>query len=370
MSLSVPLLALAVGGAHAATVTLSNVKLPVDQNGEKLITGEADILRHDGAFYMYFNNWGTCPGVDCCKDPKGCATCCFDHPPTPFQKGCEKGARNSSDPYGNYHSVQAYRTTNFVKFENLGVALPIAARKPGIEFRPHVIYNNKTKLFLMWFEDRGPGLTGYTVATSTTPQGPFSAKYYNVKMPGRGRTGDYDIFVDDDGSAYHVRTGFDVAKLNDDYTGPASSTAISSFTTPKDSEGPVMFKRHGIYYVLAGTGCCACIGGSTIYVMMADSITGPWTYAGDVGSKPAPHVFDPHSPDNYVTKAQASFVFEAGGSGAATEYVWCGNQWNSGLSETPPGPRMHDLLYWTKLNFNTNGTIQQVVYSETCEFDI
>ena len=50
--------------------------------------------------------------------------------------------------------------------------------------------------------------------------------------------------------------------------------------------------------------------------------------------------------------------------------MWCGNQWNSGLSETPPGPRMHDLLYWTKLNFNPNGTIQQVVYSETCEFDI
>ena len=32
--------------------------------------------------------------------------------------------------------------------------------------------------------------------------------------------------------------------------------------------------------VLAGTGCCACIGGSTIYVMMADTMAGPWTYAG------------------------------------------------------------------------------------------
>ena len=66
-----------------------------------------------------------------------------------------------------------------------------------------------------------------------------------------------------------------------------------------------------------------------------------------------------------MTKAQASFVFEAKG-----EYIWCGNQWASGLAETPPGPRMHDLLYWTKLNFNANGTVQQVEYSKTCSFEI
>lgn len=140
-------------------------------------------------------------------------------------------------------------------------------------------------------------------------------------MPGKGRTGDYDIFVDEDGSAYHIRTGFDVVKLNDDYTGPAEH--MSSFRTPKPctyilmyigcvglsksdftinmrlaAEGPVVFRRGGKYYVLSGTGCCACIGGSTIYVQMADSMAGPWTYAGDVGSRPG-HTFDPHSPNNY-----------------------------------------------------------------------
>ena len=73
---------------------------------------------------------------------------------------------------------------------------------------------------------------------------------------------------------------------------------LQSFQTPKASEGPVMFKRMGetlpstctpsstshhtcagltvaragMYYVLAGTGCCACTGGSTIYVMMAESL--------------------------------------------------------------------------------------------------
>ena len=66
----------------------------------------------------------------------------------------------------------------------------------------------------------------------------------------------------------------------------------------RKAEGPVAFRRGGKYYVLSGTGCCACIGGSTIYVQMADSMKGPWTFAGDVGSRPG-HKFDPHSPDNY-----------------------------------------------------------------------
>ena len=73
-----------------------------------------------------------------------------------------------------------------------------------------------------------------------------------------------------------------------------------------------MFKRDGIYYVLAGTGCCACIGGSTIYVMMAKSLEGPWTYAGDVGSNPTP--FDPHSPNNYVSCPHIAAVWVASSS--------------------------------------------------------
>ena len=71
---------------------------------------------------------------------------------------------------------------------------------------------------------------------------------------------------------------------------------MSGFDTPTASEGPVVFKRDGKYYVLAGSGCCACIGGATIYVMVADTMAGPWTYLGDVGSNPTK--FDKHSPNN------------------------------------------------------------------------
>lgn len=59
-----------------------------------------------------------------------------------------------------------------------------------------------------------------------------------------------------------------------------------------------------------------------------------------------------------------SVPLQAGSSSAASSvensFVWLGMQWNSGLKETPPGPRHHDLMYFSVLHFNANGTIQQM----------
>ena len=224
-------------------------------------------------------------------------------------------------------------------------------------FRPCVVYNARTRLFVMWYEDRRTPFSGsgYAVATAPTAAGPFATAHVNVSMPGGGRIGDYSIFVDDDGAAYHVRTGFDVVRLNDEYTAPAE--LVSSFATPTPSEGPAMFRRAGrhgpTYYVTAGSGCCACIGGSGVYVLSAPSPRGPWTARGEVGSRPA--AFDPHSAHNYVTRAQGSAVFAVG-----EQRVYLGNVWNSGLASTPPGPRNHDLLYWTRFDFEDDGAIAQL----------
>ena len=78
------------------------------------------------------------------------------------------------------------------------------------------------------------------MAISETPGGPFRTTHVNVTLPGKGRVGDFNILVDDDGSAYHVRTGFDIVKLNADFTGPQQH--VASFSTPLASEGPTFFK--------------------------------------------------------------------------------------------------------------------------------
>lgn len=65
------LLASAPPPASAARVTLSNTALPVDDRGLPLLTGEATVLAHGGLYYLYLNDWGGCPGVDCCGTDAG-----------------------------------------------------------------------------------------------------------------------------------------------------------------------------------------------------------------------------------------------------------------------------------------------------------
>lgn len=181
-------------------------------------------------------------------------------------------------------------------------------------------------------------------------------------MPGHhGRIGDMDLFVDPDTkTAYQVRTSFSIVKLDENYTSPVAE--VSNFAA--NAEAPVMFKRGEWYYILVGLDCCYCLGGSNALVYMSKSVEGPWVFDRDIGSNPTP--WDPHSPHNFVTKAQAQKVFPVPGSGGTdtAQYVWLGSQWNSGLSETPPGPRNHDLLYWSPLQFQENGSLVQMVWQD------
>ena len=71
------------------------------------------------------------------------------------------------------------------------------------------------------------------------------------------------MFVDTDGVGYHVRTGVCIEQLNPSYTGTTGK--YGSFTNG-GVEGPAMFKRQGVYYILLGVGCCACKGGSNVEV--------------------------------------------------------------------------------------------------------
>ena len=108
----------------------------------------------------------------------------------------------------------------------------------------------------------------------------------------------------------------------------------------------------------------ACIGGASVQIYTSSTIFGHWTYRGDIGSNPNV-TFNASSPDNYVTKAQASATFVS----CNDTIVWLGNQWNSGISHH--GPRNHDLLYFSRLDFNEeDGSIKQIRYEEEVSFDV
>jgi hypothetical protein len=96
-----------------------------------------------------------------------CASCCYVPPTRRFPDECVFTAN---------HTVYVYRTTDLAQWELLGAALTPGDRPPGIEFRPHVVYNPGTTLFVMWFENRPSAIVskGYTIATSPSPEGPFT----------------------------------------------------------------------------------------------------------------------------------------------------------------------------------------------------
>ena len=342
---------LAVNGS--TVVVLSNTELPRDTDGKPLITGETSVVsRSDGTHYFYVNNWGGCADVDCCPSAGGCASCCYV-PPTP----------QYPDPcvFTGNHSVVVYSTVDMVRWRRLGVALSLSNRPPGIEFRPHVVYNAHTRQYVMWYEDRPQAISsaGYAVAVSDAPEGPFRTVASRVAVA--DVPGDFDILVDDDGTAWHVQTttndpnatkGFVVTALDANFTAPAVPRRASSFVAPRPAEGPIFFKRDGSYYILGGTTCCACRGGASIYVFRAPSPLGPWRFIADVGSNPRPagNPFDIHDPHSFTTNAQASAVVEIN-----RQWLWLGNQWVTGRW------RNADLLYWTVLKFDENGDVQQVV---------
>ena len=88
---------------------------------------------------------------------------------------------------------------------------------------------------------------------------------------------DMNLFVDDDGKAYHIYASEDnstlhISELTDDYT--ACSGNYARFFVGRFMEAPAMFKKDGKYYLIMSgcTGWAPNPGRSAV----ASSIWGPW----------------------------------------------------------------------------------------------
>ncbi|MBO4907462.1 MAG: family 43 glycosylhydrolase [Bacteroidaceae bacterium] len=94
-----------------------------------------------------------------------------------------------------------------------------------------------------------PTVNGYMeVAVADNPSGPFTP--ISSLLQGNDRDGiDAEVFIDDDGQAYVFWGRRHVARLNQDMRTVADIQTLD--TRRKEySEGPIFFKRNGIYYYL------------------------------------------------------------------------------------------------------------------------
>jgi hypothetical protein len=153
-------------------------------------------------------------------------------------------------------------------------------------FRPHVIYNAKTKLYVLWINVYD-NKVGYRVFTSNTPVGPFVEKAeptlaVNSDMPVAGlNNGDHDTFIDDNGTAYLAYTDWRaggaiaIEQLSDDYL-TGTGKVVKAVTTTK-TEAPALFKRKGTYYVVYSDPNCGYCSGTGSSYKTAKSPLGPWS---------------------------------------------------------------------------------------------
>ena len=131
--------------------------------------------------------------------------------------------------------------------------------------RPKVIYNDKTKKYVMWFHEDGPGAGHYNnahagVAISDSPAGPF--KLVKSERPNGNMSRDMTLFKDDDGKAYLLHSSennqvLHISELDEDYTGVTgrySRNYTYGTGEPWAREAPALFKYQGYYYLIS-SGC-------------------------------------------------------------------------------------------------------------------
>lgn len=294
-----------------------------DSDGTHINAHGGGVLWHDGVYYWY---------------------------------GEHKSETTSSALVG----VNVYSSKDLYNWEKVGVALSVMPDGSGHKLesgciieRPKVVYNKKTDKFVMWFhlEHKGRGYSAaeYGVAVSDIPAGPFEFIYSQRSCPGNLPVGftkeqfdaaseipvtswetnpnwtddvrkgmyiardfkggqmsrDMTVFVDDDGTAYHIFSSEEnqtlhIAKLTDDYM---YHSDIYSRALPGDSnEAPTIFKKDGVYWMI--TSGCTGWAPNAARLSSATDILGEWK------SWPNPCV----GPDAEVTfGAQSTYILPVQG---------------------------------------------------------
>ncbi len=268
--------------------------------------------------------------------------------------------------------VSCYSSTNLYEWKNEGLPLPSVAEDPDHDLacenvieRPKVIYNARTKKFVMWLHQDSPNYAAAHsgVALSDSPTGPFKylgsfrpnagvwpinatpadqqhnqTNFLARDWPGGQMARDMTLFVDDDGTAYQFYASEEngsmhVSQLTDDYLKPAGKYA--RILIGRSMEAPAVFKRNGRYYLIASG--CSGWDPNTARSAVADNIFGPWTELGNPcrGSKADKTFF-----------CQSSFVLPVGGAG--NQFIAMFDQWKKW--------DLQDSRYvWLPLEFDATG---------------
>jgi beta-xylosidase len=235
----------------------------------------------------------------------------------------EKRGRSASEGVNVYSSTNLYNW----KLEALALSqdrddtLSDIARGCVME-RPKVLYNEKTKKFVLWFhlELRGKGYSAAraAVAVSDKVTGPY--KFISSFRPNGNMSRDMTLYKDDSGDAYLIyssRENYDlrIAKLTDDFL---SVTTADTMLFSNHREAPAIFKQDNIYYLI--TSGCTGWKSNKATLHTATNIFGPWTEStiNPMNGPQADITFD----------GQSTFVLPV--QGKKDQFIFLADKWNPG----------------------------------------
>jgi hypothetical protein len=288
--------------------------------------------------------------------------------------------------------VHVYSSTDLYNWKDEGIALHVSddpesdITKGCILERPKVIYNRKTKKFVMWFhlEPKGVGYSGarsgiaiadnvtgpYTFVRSTrgnpghypvnvldlhkepVKQSVLDRKMYgghlrnehpdSLNLLGRDfqegqMTRDQQLFVDDDGKAYHiyaseVNSTLHISLLTDDYL-DYSGRYVRAFVG-RHMEAPAIFKKDGLYYFMGSD--CTGWRPNPARSAVAPSIWGPWTELGNPCT-------DKEAETTY--RSQSTYILPV--QGKENTFIYMGDRWT-------PDNAIDGRYIWLPIDFEDN----------------
>jgi len=272
--------------------------------------------------------------------------------------------------------VHVYTSRDLYSWIDGGIALAVSD-DPGSELvrgcileRPKVIFNPRTRKFVMWFHLEPPG-KGYAgarsgVAVADAPTGPFKflgslrpnagvwpanvpeewrhpldevelAAVRQLELPGgplpyypknkifrRDFAGgqmarDMTLFVDDDGTAFQIYASEDngamhISQLSDDYLRPAGK--YIRILPGRFNEAPAMMKWHGRYFLF--TSDCTGWAPNAARLAAADSIWGPWEELGNPCSGTGAQIAN-------TFESQSTFILPVAGRSDA--FIFMADRW-------------------------------------------
>ena len=214
------------------------------------------------------------------------------------------GSSYAGNPQGLYdisagpvwNGVQVYRSSDLVNWTYEGVALPRPEEgwgKYGATGRAHVLYNEKTQKYVMWYRwFLTMPVSFIMVAVADNPEGPFTPLGPREVGTDNGFASDMDVFQDTDGKAYLIycdhetgatafkegangRYAVRVDSLTDDYLALKKEGA---YVFDHGAEAPALIKYKD-KYIAAASGVDGWEASEASYAV-AESPLGPYRAMG------------------------------------------------------------------------------------------